>query len=178
MIKIFSTAIVLFLLGCTAQNNEVPAAVKNLERFKYVTIEHPNTKAPSFTLTDDKGNTFTSDDLKGKIYVIQGFAPGCSSCAREIATLSKVYDKFKDIGVEIISLDIASDDINGALETKERFKGGNWKWTFDSDNVAIKLAMRTLESTYIIDKEGIIRYKDETLSDSDILSEEIKKLGQ
>ena len=164
----------IFAIGC-AKTEEVPAAVKNLERFKFVTIEHPNTKAPSFALSDDKGTKFTDQDLKGKTYIIQGFTPGCSSCAREITTLKSVYEKFKDKNLEIISIDIGGNDITGALDTKEQF-GGDWIWTFDSDDVAIKLQMRTLESTYIIDKEGIIRYKDESLSDSNALSQEIEKL--
>ena len=166
---------VIFVIGCT-KAEEIPDAVKNLEKFRYVTIEHPNTKAPSFTLSDGSGTIFTDQDLKGKIYIIQGFTPGCSSCAREIATLRSVYEKFKDKNLEIISMDIGGNDINGALDTKERFNGGGWIWTFDSDDVAVKLQMKTLESTYIIDKEGIIRYKDESLSDSGILSEEIEKL--
>ena len=165
-----------FIASCTTQNSEVPAAVKNLERFKTITVEHPNTKSPSFELMDDKGSKLDNEGLKGKIYVIQGFAPGCSSCAREIATLNKVYEKYKDKGLEIISLDIASNDINGALDTKEQFNGGDWRWTVDTDNLAIKLGMRTLESTYIVDKGGIIRYKDESISDADILSREIEKL--
>ena len=173
MLLIFIFAI--FAIGCN-KAEEVPAAVKNLERFKYITIEYPNKPAPSFTLTDDKGKTFTSNDLKGKIYILQGFAPGCSSCAREIATLNKVYDKFKNSSVEIISLDIVSSDISSAVETKQRFNGGDWHWALDSDNVAVKFGIASLESTYIVDREGIIRYKDESISDSDILSKEIEKL--
>ena len=176
MIKIFFLLIVLFLLGCTTQTPEVPQAVKNLEKFKFITIEYPNTPAPSFTLTNDKGNTLTSSDLKGKVYILQGFAPGCSSCAREIATLNKVYEKFKDQGLEIISLDIASETIDGAVETKKQFNGGDWHWALDLDNVAVKFGMRTLESTYIVDKEGIIKYKDESISDPEMLSKEIEKL--
>ncbi|MBI4452401.1 TlpA family protein disulfide reductase [Candidatus Woesearchaeota archaeon] len=176
MKKILLTLVfAIFVIGCT-KTEQVPDAVKNLERFKYVIVEHPNTKAPSFTLSDASGSEFTDQELKGKVYIIQGFTPGCSSCAREIATLNKVHEKFKDKNLEIISIDIGSNDINGALDTKERFNGGDWLWTFDSDDVAVKLQMKTLESTYIIDKEGIIRYKDESLSDSNILSQEIEKL--
>mgnify|MGYP001598508424 CR=1 FL=1 len=166
--------IVLFLLGCT--QNEVPQAVKNLEKFKTITVEHPNMKAPSFELTDDKGSKLTSEGLKGKVYILQGFAPGCSSCAREIATLNVLYGRFKADGLEIISLDIASNDISGALDTKEQFNGGDWRWTVDTDDLAVKLGMRTLESTYIVDKEGIIRYKDESLSDANTIIKEIEKL--
>ena len=165
----------IFVIGCT-KTQEVPDAVKNLERFKTITIEHPSTKAPSFELTDDKGSKLTSEGLKGKVYILQGFAPGCSSCAREIATLNKVYEKFHDSDLEIISLDIASEDISGAIDTKQQFNGGDWIWTIDSDNVAIKFEMRTLESTYIIDKAGIIKYKDEIISDSNSLAQEVEKL--
>ena len=165
-----------FIIGCTTKTQEVPQAIKNLEKFKFVTIEHPNEAAPSFTLTDDKGKIFTNNNLKGKMYILQGFAPGCSSCAREIATLNKVYDKFKDKGLDIISLDISSETIDGALETKKQFNGGDWIWTIDTDNVAVKFEMRTLESTYIVDKDGIVRYKDESITDPNILSQEIEKL--
>jgi len=165
----------LFILSC-AKTQETSQAVKNLQKFKFIAIEHPNKQAPSFALTDNKGNKFTNNDLKGKVYILQGFAPGCSSCAREIATLNKVYDKYKNKNLEIISLDVASEDINGAIETKKQFNGGDWRWTFDSDNVAIKFEIRTLESTYVIDKDGIIRYKDEIISNPDILSQEIEKL--
>ncbi len=173
---IFFIVIILLLLGCSAKSQEVPQAVKNLEKFKFITVEHPNNPAPSFTLTDDKGIKFTNNDLKGKIYILQGFAPGCSSCAREIATLNKVYDKFKDKGLEIISLDIASETIDGAVETKKQFNGGDWRWTIDTDNVAVKFEMRTLESTYIVDKGGIIKYKDESISDSNTLLQKVEEL--
>ena len=165
----------IFVIGCT-KTEEVPDVVKNLERFKTITVEHPNSAAPSFTLKDGKGMIFTSDDLRDKLYILQGFAPGCSSCAREIATLNKMYEKFHDKGLEIISLDIVSDEISGVLETKERFNGGDWYWTMYTDDVAIKFGMTTLESTYIVDKDGIIRYKDESIINADIMSQEIEKL--
>ena len=173
---IFLVLILLISSGCNSANQQTTDSLKNLQKFTLVSIEHPNTAAPSFTLTDDKGNKFTSTDLKGKVYILQGFAPGCSSCAREIATLNKVYSKFHDKGLEIISLDVASDDISGAISTKKQFNGGDWRWAVDLDNVAVKFAIRTLESTYIVDKEGIIKYKDEIISDPNILSQEIEKL--
>ena len=176
--NLFLAVALLLLIGCSKSNENQNQAVKNLEKFKYITIQHPNTEAPSFALTDNKGKKFTDKDLRGKVYIIQGFAPGCSSCAREIATLNKVYDKYKDKGIEIISLDVASNDISGAIETKEKFNGGDWHWTVDLDNVAVKFGIASLESTYIVDKEGIIRYKDESISDADILSREIDKLVQ
>ena len=178
-ILFYLVIILVFLFGCNTNNSanpEASQALKNLQKFKFATIEHPNTKAPPFALVDDKGNKFTSNDLKGKVYMLQGFAPGCSSCAREITTLNKVYDKYHNKGLEIISLDVASEDISGAISTKKQFNGGDWRWAIDTDNVAVNFGIATLESTYIVDKEGVIRYKDETISDPDILSQEIENL--
>ena len=170
------TIFMVFLSACNSKSDELPAAVRNLEKFKFATIDHPNITAPSFTLTDNKNNKISNEVLKGKMYIVQGFAPGCSSCAQEIATLNKIYNKYHSKGLEIISLDVASSDISSALETKEKFNGGDWRWAIDTDEVAIKFKIATLESTYIIDREGVIRYKDESISDSDILSQEIEKL--
>ena len=141
ILAVSAVAVALLLVSCSGNatnNSETSLAVKNLQKFKFATIEHPNTSAPLFTLTDDKNKTFTNNELKGKVYIIQGFAPGCSSCAREIAALNKVYSKYKDKGLEIISLDVASESINGAIETKVQFNGGDWRWALDSDNVAAK----------------------------------------
>src|SRR3989338_7725993 len=168
--------LIVLLVGCTQKAEQVPKAVSNLEKFKMATIEAPNIPAPNFKLTDSNGKELTNENLKGKVYILQGYTYGCTSCAEEIATLNKIYTKYKDKGVEIISMDIVSEDIEIALETKKKYNGGDWHWALDSDNVAVKLEMKSLESTYIIDKEGIIRYKDETLSDANILSKEIEKL--
>ena len=173
---LIAIAIIIFTAGCSPQKQEVPAAVKNLERFRTATIEHPSKPAPSFELKDDKGQKLNNDVLKGKVYILQGFAPGCSSCAREIATLNKMYSAYGDKGLDIISLDVASEEISGAIETKRKFNGGDWHWTIDTDNVAVKFEINSLESTYIVDKEGIIRYKDESISDADTLAKEIEKL--
>ena len=158
IILIIVIILILFLEACASNSKETPQAVKNLEKLKLAAVEHPNILVPSFTLTDNNGKIFTNNDLKGKVYLVQGFAPGCSSCAREIATLNKVYNKFKDKGLEIISLDVASEDISGAVNTKKQFNGGDWHWTVDLDNVAVKFGIRTLESTFIVDKLELCRF--------------------
>jgi len=167
--------LIFLVIGCTT-NNQTPKAVLNLEKFRTATIEAPNIPAPNFKLTDSNGNELTNENLKGKIFILQGYTYGCTSCAEEIAALNKIYIKYKDNGVEIISMDIVSEDIETALETKKKYNGSDWHWVLDNDNVAVKFEMKTLESTYIVDKDGIIRYKDESISDANILSKEIEKL--
>ncbi|HLC61354.1 MAG TPA: TlpA disulfide reductase family protein [Candidatus Nanoarchaeia archaeon] len=168
--------LIVLLVGCTQKAEQVPKAVSNLEKFKMATIESPNIPAPNFKLTDSNGNELTNENLNGKVYLLQGYTYGCTSCAEEVATLNKIYTKYNGKGVEIISMDIVSEDIETALETKKKYNGGDWHWALDNDDVAVKFKMKSLESTYIIDKDGVIRYKDEAISDADVLSKEIEKL--
>lgn len=169
--------VIIFLVGCKPEKiNSSSDPLQNIRRSLLATIERPNTPVPEFTLKDINGNVIKNTDLKNKPYIIQGFTFGCASCAKEVATLNKVYNEYKDKGLEIISVDISGEDNEGVMETKERFNGGDWIWALDTDNVGVKFGMKSLESTYLINKNGNIIYVDHILTDPEILSEEIKKI--
>ena len=169
-------AIVLIILSACAKTQLQITVPDNIKSNAMNFVEFPNVKAPDFKLIDQNGKELTTEKMKSKVYLIQGYSFGCSSCAQEVATLNKVWEKYKDKDVEIISMDLFSEDIKDALETKKLYHGGDWHWTLDKDNVAVKMGMTSLETTIIIDKDGIIRYKDEIISNSDDLSKEIDKL--
>ena len=170
---------ILILSGCS-KNNSSDAHTDVHENFKTVGVinfvGYPNTEAPQFRLTDQNGKELTDENMKSKVYIIQGYSFGCSSCAQEVASLNKVWEKYKGKGIEIISMDLFSEDMESAMETKKLYNGGDWHWTLDNDDVAVKFAMASLETTLIVDKDGIIRYKDEIISNADDLSKEIDKL--
>src|SRR3989338_5089310 len=171
--------IIIVIAGCsqkTQENTQVNNEFDRLQKLSDMAVKHPNNEIPDFQLTDNKGFNVTRASMKGKVYIIQGFAPGCSSCAKEIETLNKIYEKFRGKEFDIISLDVASETIEGAVETKNQFNGGDWRWAIDTDNVALKLKMESLESTYIMDRDGIIKYKDEKISNADELSKEIETI--
>ena len=48
--------------------------------------------SPSFEFIDIKGNTFKSDDIKGKTIVLNFWSTGCSPCIKEIPELNKIVN--------------------------------------------------------------------------------------
>ncbi len=53
-------------------------------------------KAPDFELTDITGNKITSEDVKGKVVVLNFWFIACKPCIEEIPKLNIVHDKYKD----------------------------------------------------------------------------------
>lgn len=51
---------------------------------------------PAFKLTDIKGKKFNSEELIGKIIVINLWFTSCKPCIMEMPELNKVYDKYKN----------------------------------------------------------------------------------
>lgn len=168
----------IIVTGCVKPDKPLEKAdpIANIKKSLLATIEHPNIPAPEFEFKDISGRVIKSSDLRNKVYIIQGFTYGCSSCERETATMNKVYSEFKDNGIEIISIDINGESDDFVRETKEKYNGGDWVWAVDRDNLGVKLGMRSLEATYLVDKNGIIVYADEILTDSEVLKEEVKKV--
>src|SRR5678816_2311002 len=68
------------------------------------------------------GGTLSSQDIKGKIAVIDVWATWCGPCRMVIPRLVKLQDKFKDKGVTVIGLNSDEDASSGpGLESVKRF---------------------------------------------------------
>lgn len=119
-------------------------------------------KAPDFLITsiDDKEHSLS--DFEGKILVITSTASWCPTCFIEAKELAKVYSKFKEKGLEILSVSIDPTDTDKLLEKFK--KDFNTPWLYTHPNRARQMIIDHLltrfEITYVIDQNGIIRYKD------------------
>jgi len=173
-----SIASILLLIGCANYKNNTKNTdpLTNIKKSLFASVERPNITAPSFKITDINGRVITNEEFKNMPYIVQGFTYGCNSCEHEVKTLNAVYNQYKDKGLGIISIDINSESDDIVRDTKEKYNGGDWIWAYDSDNLGIKFGMKSLEATYLINKEGIIVYADSILTDPDVLSEEVKKV--
>jgi thiol-disulfide isomerase/thioredoxin len=77
-----------------------------------------------FKLENVAGGFMTSEDLKGKVTVIDLWATWCELCVREIPSYNQLYDAFRSQDVAIVGIvvysprrDIPSKVANSASST-------------------------------------------------------------
>lgn len=130
--------------------------VANIERIKPIAL---GKKAPDISLISNEGKVITLSSLKGKLVLIDFWASWCKPCRMENPNVLKVYQKYKDKGLEIygISLDKDKDKWLGAIATD----GINWLHVLDAQGeFAEKYLVEAIPNTFLIDKDGKIIAKN------------------
>ena len=122
---------------------------------------HPrliNKPAPAFTLPQlhDPSKTFSSQEMKGQVWLLNVWASWCVSCREEHPVLMSLARK--NI-VPVYGLDYKDKNADGEAWLRN---GGN-PYTLvatDADGrVGIDYGVYGVPETYVIDKQGIIRFK-------------------
>jgi thiol-disulfide isomerase/thioredoxin len=115
---------------------------------------------------DDKN--FDWDSLRGKYVIIKFTATWCNPCKKEIPGLISAYEKYKDKGLEIVSVYIweRGDDTDKIVENVKKFaEDENISWLIVSETLTEKsgqpkqgdfYAISGVPTMLLIDKEGKI----------------------
>ena len=119
-------------------------------------------QALDFTATDIDGKPISLSDYKGKFLFIDFWASWCHPCREENPTVTAAYHKFKGKGLNIlsVSLDITRDPWIKAV------KQDKLEWPQVSnlkgfkDEVAVKYAITSIPSNFLIDPTGKIIAKN------------------
>jgi len=127
--------------------------------------------APSFTLTTIDGEYLSSADVRGKALVITSSAAWCQTCVMEAQQFAPVYKKYKDSDVVFLTIDIDPRDTIEAIQTFRTHTDTPWAYADapGATQLIKDYSMDRFEITYVIDKEGVIQYKDGNITDSQIL---------
>lgn len=111
--------------------------------------------APDFTvpsLTDDTSIRLSA--LRGKVVVINFWASWCPPCRAEFPILAKLYDRYKERGVVLLSLNLAEE----AETARDFIKREAPPFPVYAGAVAAaKYNASRLPTTYFIDRAGRIR---------------------
>lgn len=132
--------------------------------------------APNFTLTNLENETFKLSDRKDKTIILFGMAGWCGTCIAEGRVLTKIKQEYADKGVEVIGVAFTEGDNEDFLQDFKRLGQIDIPLALDTDNVAEKYNLLRLETTYIIDKEGVIVYKDEQNTSEEVYRTELEKI--
>lgn len=75
--------------------------------------------APDVVFTDIQGKKFTSQDLRGKVVMVNFWATSCTTCVKEMPRMVETYNKYKDRGLEFVAVAMSYDPPNYVLNYAE-----------------------------------------------------------
>jgi peroxiredoxin len=141
---------------------------KNSISYKLMTLKNLDLETVSFRVSD----------IKNKEYILLDFwFSNCRACLVEMPNYIPLYQKYKDMGFEIVS--ISKDKTNKIQDWKDTIKKRNFNWEHYLDENGIETAelhITIWPTTFLIDSNGAIIEKNITLEKLEkILYEKFKQ---
>ncbi len=115
-------------------------------------------RAPEVRLQSTDGKTVSLADYRGKVVLVHFWATWCPPCVEEIPTLDRFYRQI--VGTDIEVLAISVDGNANALKTFLEKNKVHFPVLRDPGSVtAGSYGTLKLPETYVIGRDGIVRYK-------------------
>jgi cytochrome c biogenesis protein CcmG/thiol:disulfide interchange protein DsbE len=159
---VFLALVVLLAVGLTLNPREVPSPL----------INKP---APAFTLPQLHApqETFSPADMRGRVWMLNVWASWCVSCRQEHPALVELA---RSGAVPVYGLNY-KDGRDEGMAWLKRLGDPYLISAFDAKGqVGIDYGVYGVPETYVIDKRGIIRYKNIGPLTPDILQEKVLPL--
>ncbi|MBH1963469.1 MAG: TlpA family protein disulfide reductase [Comamonadaceae bacterium] len=111
--------------------------------------------ASTFVLLD--GSSTTTQDLKGKVTLVNFWATSCTTCVAEMPQIVSTYDKFKSRGYETLAVAMSYDPPNYVVNFAETRKLP-FKVAIDNTGAVAQAwgEVKLTPTTYIVNKKGEI----------------------
>ena len=116
--------------------------------------------APAFSLQDADEEQHALEDYRGKVILLNFWATWCPPCRREMPSMERLYQMLKDDGFVVLAVNQWEDPDHvfayvGQLDTDPSFP-----ILFDPESqVAKAYGVKGLPTTFLLDKQGRIRYR-------------------
>ena len=118
--------------------------------------------APEIFLPDTSTNFIKLSSLKGKVVLLDFWASWCGPCRRENPAVVKLYERFKDKGLVILSVSLDENKQSWANAIRK----DRLPWLHASDLrgwksiAASNYGVQSIPQTFVLDKDGVIIAKN------------------
>jgi len=112
-------------------------------------------RPPEFRLADLEGNVHDSSEYAGKPLIINFWGTFCPPCRAEMPALQKVYDKWKDEGVQLIGINLSEDRLS--VQNFIRQVGTDFPILLDKNRqVEKQFGLKQYPTTFFVRPDGTI----------------------
>lgn len=116
--------------------------------------------APEFTLEDMDEEQHSLKDLRGKVVLLNFWATWCPPCRREMPSMERLHQKLSGENFTVIAINQMEDGDHVFAYTGQLEVDPTFTILFDKDSrVSNSFRVNGLPTTYLIDKQGKIRYR-------------------
>ena len=164
--RFLNVSLAVLILGLSACGESSGGGADSASGQNHELIGKP---APSFSLTSANGKGKADlASLKGKVVIVDFWATWCNPCKESFPKLQELYTKYNGNGVEIVGF--SEDDDNSPEIGNFGQAHGNVKFPIGWDSgkaVAGQYKPPTMPTSFVVDKNGIVRFVHVGYHDND-----------
>ncbi len=164
--------IAVVVAGCN-QNSATPVRARPIA----ITTGEIGSRLPDFSLKDLQGREISSDDLRGKVVLVDFWATWCQPCKKEMPGYQKLLDRYGPRGFVVVGFkfDTMVDTEDPVLFAKKI--GAHYPLAVAPDELKQKFGgIEGLPTTLLYDRQGILRQKVIGFEYTDALETALKGL--
>ena len=117
--------------------------------------------APEFTLRLLTGETLSLASLKGKPVLVNFWASNCPHCQQEAPIMVRMYERYRDKGLAVVSINVIWDNANDARQFVETY---HLPYPVGLDAIGAiggAYGVEATPTTFFIDKGGVVRARQD-----------------
>jgi len=147
----------LFIFGCQREKTRAAEDAGKGKSTSHEAVQegvYEGKSAPDFTLPSLDGEQVKLSDFRGKVVLLNFWAPWCPPCRAEIPSLEQLYEKYR--GRDFVLLAVAEDEERNVRNFVQK-SGMSFPVLVDSNGkVYNSYRCRGVPTTLLIDREGVI----------------------
>ncbi len=127
--------------------------------FELSPVDPPIT-APDFLLKDMDEQGYRLSNYRGKVVLLNFWATWCPPCRREMPSMQRLFQKLNSSDFVVIAVNQTEDPDHVFAFTGQIDADLTFPIIFDTDSqVALDYKVKGLPTTFLIDKQGKIRFQ-------------------